>query len=190
MSIDAISRIPGSSQQEVSAIALQSIAITSRTTYTTIESTSFSDIGHLSPLAIITGPLLQLQQADPVKYGQVTDRIAVNLQSAAHTAQAHGEAAAVTRQLAQLATGFSDASHSGDIPNLRDLAQAVGGSGATTDAPGSSTKEALKHLLAGTAELSDTHSTDASLDPSLIILQTLSDGGIPVPSAQSYYRAA
>jgi hypothetical protein len=173
MSQDAISKIPGSSQQEVSAIALQSLAITSRTTYTALESTSFSDVGHLSPLAIITGPLLQLQQADPVKYEQVTDRIAVNLQSAAQTAQAHGEAAAVTRQLAQLATGFRDASHRGDIPNLQDLAQAVGGSG-TTGAPDSSTKEALKHLLAGAAEPSDTHSTDASLEPSLIILQTLS----------------
>jgi NAD(P)-dependent dehydrogenase (short-subunit alcohol dehydrogenase family) len=181
MSTDAISRIPGSSPQEVSAIALQRIDLTSRTTYTTIESTSFSDIGQLSPLAIITGPLLQLQEADPIKYEQVTDQIAVNLQSAAHTAQAHGEAAAVTRQLTQLATDFSDASHSGDIPNLQDLAQAVGASG-TTDAPNSSTKEALKHLLAGAAEPSDSHSTDASLDPSLIILQTLSGGGIPIQS--------
>ena len=69
--------------------------------------------------------LQQLQQSDPTKYQQVTQQIATNLQSAAQTAQAEGNTTAAN-QLNQLATDFTNASQSGQLPNVQDLAQAIG----------------------------------------------------------------
>jgi hypothetical protein len=70
--------------------------------------------------------LQQLQQTNPSQYQQVTSQIATNLQSAAQTAQSEGNTTA-SNQLSQLATDFTNASKSGQLPNIQDLAQAVGG---------------------------------------------------------------
>jgi hypothetical protein len=70
--------------------------------------------------------LQQLQQSDPTKYQQVTQQIATNLESAAQTAQSDGNTT-LANQLNQLSSDFTSASKSGQMPNIRDLAQAVGG---------------------------------------------------------------
>src|SRR5579864_2979610 len=70
--------------------------------------------------------LQQLQQSDPAKYQQVTQQIATNLQNAAQTAQTDGNSTAAT-QLGKLASDFNSASQSGQLPNIQDLAQAIGG---------------------------------------------------------------
>ncbi len=70
--------------------------------------------------------LQQLQQSNPTNYQQVTQQIATNLQAAAQTAQSEGNTTAAN-QLNQLATDFTNASTSGQLPNIQDLAQAMGG---------------------------------------------------------------
>jgi hypothetical protein len=86
-----------------------------------------SDSGQLSPFAQLVSTLQQVQQQNPAEYQQLTQQIAVNLQSAAQTAQASGDSPQAN-QLGQLATDFTNASGTGQLPNLQDLAQAVGGS--------------------------------------------------------------
>jgi hypothetical protein len=99
-----------------------------------ISSTSASSIGQqpdstqLSPLARLLSTLQQLQQSNPTQYQQVTQQIATNLQTAAKTAQTDGNSTAAN-QLSQLATDFTNASNSGQLPNIQDLAQAVSGHG-------------------------------------------------------------
>jgi hypothetical protein len=85
-----------------------------------------SDSSQLSPLAQVLSTLQQLQQSDPAGYQQVTQQIATNLQTAAQTATTDGNTAAAS-QLNQLATDFTNASQSGQLPNIQDLAQAIGG---------------------------------------------------------------
>jgi hypothetical protein len=84
------------------------------------------DNGQLSPFAQILSTLQQLEQSNPAQYQQVTQQIGANLQSAAQTAQASGNTTAAN-QLNQLATDFTNASKSGQLPNIQDLSQAVGG---------------------------------------------------------------
>jgi len=84
------------------------------------------DNGGLSPLAQVTSTLQQLQQTNPAQYQQVTQQISTNLQAAAQTDQAQGDTTGAS-QLTQLASDFSSASSSGQLPNLQDLAQALGG---------------------------------------------------------------
>ena len=84
------------------------------------------DNNQLSPFAQLLSTLQQLQQSNPTEYKQVTGQIATNLQSAAKTATADGNTAAAT-QLNQLATDFTNASQSGQLPNIQDLSQAVSG---------------------------------------------------------------
>jgi hypothetical protein len=72
------------------------------------------------------GMLQQLQQSDPTKYQQVTQQIAANLQNAAQTAETDGNSTAAA-QLSKLASDFNSASQSGQLPNIQDLAQAIGG---------------------------------------------------------------
>ena len=79
----------------------------------------------LSPFAQMLSALQQQQQANPTQYRQLTQQIASNLQTAAQTAQANGKTAA-SSQLNQLATDFSNAAKSGQLPNVKDLLQAMG----------------------------------------------------------------
>jgi hypothetical protein len=90
------------------------------------------DASQLSPLAQILSPLQQLQESNPDQYQQVTAQIAANLSSAAQSAQSSGNPAAAN-ELGQLASDFTDASQTGQLPNISDLAQAVGGQGQSLD---------------------------------------------------------
>jgi hypothetical protein len=83
-----------------------------------------SDNSQLSHFAELLSKLQQLQQSDPTKYQQVTQQIATNLQNAAQTAESEGNTAAAGK-LNQLATDFTTASKSGQLPNVQDLAQAI-----------------------------------------------------------------
>src|ERR1039458_5147303 len=87
---------------------------------------STQDTNQFSPFAQLLSTLQQLQQSDPTEYQQVTQQIATNLQNAAKTASADGNTAAAT-QLNQLATDFTNASQSGQLPNIQDQSQAVSG---------------------------------------------------------------
>lgn len=118
------------------------------------------DSGQLSPLAQLMSTLQQLQQSDPAKYAQVTGQIATNLQSAAQTAQANGNTGAAN-QLNQLSADFTNASKSGQLPNIQDLAKAVGHH-----------HRHGHHSHAASAD-SDSTAASAASDPAAIILNTL-----------------
>ena len=150
------------------------------------------DNNQLSPFAQVMSELQQLQQSNPTQYQQVTQQIATNLTAAAKTATTAGNTAAAS-QLTQLATDFTSASTSGQLPSISDLAQALSGhhhhggqSGATSDSTSStsgsssgasstSTSQTLSQLLAA---FQSTATQDSALDPMSIILNTLSSAGI------------
>jgi hypothetical protein len=160
------------------------------------------DNGQLSPFAQLMSTLQQLQQANPTEYKQVTQQIATNLQSAAQTATADGNTAAAT-QLNQLATDFKNASQSGQLPNIQDMAQAIGGhhhhhhahaasadsdanstssgssSSASSDSATSSSNSVANQMLAQLLAAFQTNETqNSALDPMSIINNTLSQAGI------------
>ena len=118
--------------QSLLATALQgtSLATNSKGNNLNGVTTSSSDLqpdsSQLSPFARLLSALQQLQQSDPGKYQQVTQQIATNLQNAAQTAESQGNTS-VANQLNQLATDFTNASQSGQLPNIQDLAQALQG---------------------------------------------------------------
>src|ERR1035437_4052052 len=115
--------------QSLVATAQQGTDSTAKNNLNGIDTSSVQlqpDNSQLSPFAQLLNTLQQLQQSDPAKYQQVTQQIATNLQGAAQTAQADGNTTAAN-QLNQLATDFTNASKSGQLPNIQDLAQAVGG---------------------------------------------------------------
>lgn len=84
------------------------------------------DNNQLSPFAQVVSTLQQLEQTNPSQYAQVTQQIAANLQTAAQTAQSQGNTTQAN-QLTVLANDFTNASTSGQLPNLQDLAQTIGG---------------------------------------------------------------
>jgi hypothetical protein len=149
------------------------------------------DNTRLSPFAQLMSTLQQLQQSDPTKYQQVTQQISANLQTAAQTAQSNGNTTAAA-QLNQLSTDFANASKTGQLPNVQDLAQAVAGghhhhghhhshaasgdsdANSATNSSSSSSTQAQSQLLAAYQKNSQ---TDA-LNPMSIILNTLSNAGI------------
>jgi hypothetical protein len=151
-----------------------------------------ADSGQLSTFAQLTSALQQLQQSNPTEYQQVTRQIAVNLQKAAQTAQSDGNTTAAN-QLNQLATDFTNASQSGQLPDVQDLAQAIGGGhhhhhahASSSDADSSTgssstlsdsttTSQTLSQLLSA---FQSNGTQNASLSPAAIILNTLSGAGI------------
>ena len=175
----------GSQSSSVSASSLQ---------------TQQPDNSQLSPFAQLMSTLQQLQQSNPTEYQQVTQQIGTNLQSAAQTATQDGNTSAAS-QLSQLSTDFTNASTSGQLPNIQDLAQAVGGGGghhhhhhmhaASSDSDSSSTSStstdsssssstssssSLSSLLA--AFQSNSGSQSDQFNPMSIIMNTLSTAGI------------
>jgi len=117
MSITPINNLSASYLQAILGTTLQNSDLSNTTL------SGQPDSSWLSPFAQMATQLQQLQQSDPSKYQQVTQQIATNLQKAAQTEQAQGNTAAAN-QLNQLATDFTDASKSGQLPNFQDLAQA------------------------------------------------------------------
>jgi hypothetical protein len=151
----------------------------------------------LSPFAQLMSTLQQLQQTNPPEYKQVTQQIATNLQNAAQTATADGNTPQAT-QLSQLATDFNSASQSGQLPNVQDLAQAVGGGhhhhhghAAASDADSaanasstssSSTTNTSQTLSQQLAAFQANSALNESTNPMAIIMNTLSSDGINISS--------
>jgi hypothetical protein len=149
------------------------------------------DGGQLSPFAQVLSTLQQLQQSNPSQYKQVTQQIATNLQSAAQTAQKNGNTSAAS-QLNQLATDFTNASKTGQLPSVSDLAQAIAGhhhhhhhahaasSGSDSDSSSSSpsasgTSQLLSQLV---SSLHVNTTQNDSLNPITIIENTLANAGL------------
>lgn len=175
-----ISGISNSYVQSVLGSALQSAGLNPNSTTSTTSTATQTDGQQLSPFAQMLSALQQLQQTDPSKYATVTQQISTNLQAAAQTAQSQGNTTAAN-QLTQLATDFSDASKSGQMPNIQDLAQAAGahhhhhhghhGSGGSE----SSQNQTLDQLL---SSLNSTSTQSDSLNPLAIIDSTLANAGV------------
>ena len=161
-------------------------------------SSSQPDSSQLSPFAQLMNTLQQLQQSNPAQYKQVTQQIATNLQTAAQTATSDGNTTAAT-QLNTLATDFTNASQSGQLPNVQDLAQAVSGghhhgghhhhhaasassasdSGSTSTTSGTSSSSDISQLLSQLQAAFQANSSDSdSLNPTSIIFNTLSSAGV------------
>src|SRR5580698_3647743 len=128
MSTSSINNLSSSYLQSFLNTALQSAGLTTNTTGNTsgAAATSAASSSQLSPFAQLLNTLQQLQQSNPTQYQQVTQQIANNLQTAAQTATSEGNTTAAS-QLTQLSTDFTNASTSGQLPNIQDLAQAIGG---------------------------------------------------------------
>lgn len=154
-----------------------------------------ADSSQLSPLAQLMSTLQQLQQSNPTQYQQVTQAIGANLEKAASTAQAQGNTAEA-KQLTQLASDFTSASKSGQLPNIKDLAQAIGGghhhghaniysgssdsnsdSGTSSGASTSDTSS-LSNALLSSYQTGGPQNQSQSLNPSAIIFNTLASAGI------------
>jgi hypothetical protein len=172
--------------QSVLSTAIKSIGLIGGTTPASTSSISASsaagqpDSSQLSPFAQLMNTLQQLQQSDPSKFAKVTQQIATNLQGAAQTATAGGNTAAAS-QLNQLATDFSSASTSGQLPNVADLAKAIGGHHhhASTASPAAASSNSPSQALSALfSTLESSSSQSASTDPMSIITSTLSNAGV------------
>jgi hypothetical protein len=208
MSIGSVTNL-GSYLQSILGTALQGTGSTTSTTgkANTVSSASLqshSDNGQLSPFAQLLSTLQQLQQSNPTQYQQVTQQIATNLQTAAQTATSDGNTTAAT-QLTQLATDFTNASQTGQLPNIQDLAAAVGGGGghhhhhhfhndvsgaSSSGASSSSTSTTSTGSSSGTSPLDQllaafqTNVTqNEALNPMAIITNTLSSAGISLSTS-------
>jgi len=197
----SINSLSPSHLQSMLGTVLQGIGGTNNTTANSLNSIGTSSVAlpadnpQLSPFAQMMSMLQQLQQSDPTKYQQVTQQIATNLQNAAQTAQTDGNSTAAA-QLGKLASDFNSASQSGQLPNIQDLAQAIGGghhhhhhahvasadavgnssaNNGSTGTPASSVSQALSQFLS----LFQSNSTQNDvLNPATIIMNTLSTAGI------------
>jgi hypothetical protein len=151
-------------------------------------STQQFDNGNLSPLSELLSTLQQLQQSNPSQYQQVMQRIAMNLQTGAQTATSQGNTDAAN-ELTQLSKDFSQASQNNQLPNVQDLAQALGGhhhhhhfhasssssNKSTSDSSNNSSNSTLNQLLS----LFQSSATQSNtLDPASIIENTLANAGI------------
>ncbi len=201
----SISPLNLGSLQSIVGTALQSVGISTNSNSSVSSSSSTSSVqqpdnGRLSPFAQLMSTLQQLQQSNPTQYQQVTQQIATNLQSASQTAQADGNTT-LASQLNQLGADFSNASKSGQLPNVQDLAQAVGGghhhhhhahatssdsdsSNSSTSSTSSTSSQSLSQLLAAfqASAFQSAGTVSSSLDPMSIINNTLSSAGITIPS--------
>jgi hypothetical protein len=191
MGMGSISGLSSNYLQSILGTALQGTGLTNKTSGHNVSGTSSTslqpDNSQLSPFAQLLSTLQQLQQSDPGKYQQVTQQIATNLQGAAQTAQANGNSTAAN-QLNQLATDFTNASKSGQMPNVQDLAQAIGGhhhhhhahpasdpGSSSSDSSSNGASQTLSQLLSA---LQANSPQSESQNPMKIILDTLSSAGI------------
>jgi hypothetical protein len=183
MSTNSINNLSSSYLQSILENALQSNGVTNNQSNHTLSAlqslTNQPDIGQLSPFAQLASTLQQLQQSNPTPYQQVTQTIATNLTTAAQTAATDGNTGAAA-QLTQLASDFTSASKTGQLPNLQDLAQATGGTTGHNGTNGASGHHHHHHhhSEAASSSSSTTSSDDSSLNPLNIIAQTLTSAGI------------
>jgi hypothetical protein len=193
MSTSSINNLNNNYLQSILNTVLQGTGLSSTSTSVSATSSQQQDGGQLSPFAQLMSTLQQLQQSNPTEYKQVTQQIATNLQNAAQTATSDGNSSAAS-ELNQLATDFTNASQSGQLPNIADLAQAVGGhhhhhhhasssdssTASSTDSTSStssssSSSSQLSQLLAA---FQSNSTQNESLDPMSIIMNTLTSAGI------------
>jgi hypothetical protein len=201
MSTSPINNLTSSDLQQILSTSLQGTGLTTSPTSTGVSATSTqSDNGQLSPFAQQLSTLQQLEESNPTQYQQVTAQIATNLQSAAQTATADGNTSAAS-QLNQLATDFNNASQSGQLPNISDLAQAIGGGGGHhhqhrhVSSSSSSSNTSSDSSSSSSSSTNSTSSSDAaaaagalsyqwnsaqnqSFNPMSIIMNTLQSAGI------------
>ena len=190
-SISSINNLSNTYLQSILSSALQnsSSAGNSSSTAGASSVTAQSENGRLSPFAQLMSTLQQLQQSNPTEYKQVTQQIATNLQNAAKAATADGNSTQAT-QLNQLATDFTSASQSGQLPNMQDLAQAIGGGhhhhhhshAAASDADSSSSNSSTSQLSQLLAAFQANSTPNEATNPMSIIMNTLSSSGINVGS--------
>ena len=183
--MNTINNVPGSYLPSVLSTALQGAMTTNTTGSGVTGIDASSDNGQLSPFGQLISTLQRIQQWDPTKYAQVTQQIAANLQSAAQTAQAEGNSTAAN-QLNQLATDFTNASKSGQLPNIQDLAQAMGAhhhhhhahhaSADSDNNPAASSASQTQSQLVPPLQSNGTGK--AVLNPMMIVLDTLSKAGV------------
>jgi hypothetical protein len=190
MSTTSVNNLSGYLQSVLSN-ALQATGSTTSTTGQNLNGVntpsvqSQPDSTQLSPFAQLLSELQQLLQSDPTKYQQVTQQIATNLQSAAQTDQGNGNTTAAN-QLTQLATDFSEASQSGQLPSVSDLAKAAGGGHhhhRAGSASANSNGENGSSASNSTSDSSSSSSTGSSLDTSLLVNQYLA--GLQASGTQS-----
>ena len=185
MSTSSIPNLSSSYLQSILGTGLQNTGITSQAN--TASALQQEDMGQLSPFLQIMNTLQQLQQSNPTQYQQVTQQIASNLQTAAQTAQTDGNTAAAN-QLNQLSADFKSASQNGQLPNIGDLAKAIGGhhhhgghhhfsalSSNDSSADSSSNSSPLSQILSA---FQTNQSQNDALNPLSIIENTLSSAGI------------
>jgi hypothetical protein len=183
--ISSLTNLSSSYLQSILSSALQSTSSTGKSQSSTGASpvAAQPENGQLSPFAQLMSTLQQLQQSNSSEYRQVAQQIGTNLKSAAQTATADGNATQAT-QLNQLATDFTNASQSGQLPNMQDLAQAIGGghhhhhfhaASSDTDTDISSGAGQISQLL---AEFQSNSTQNEATNPMAIIMNTLSSAGV------------
>jgi hypothetical protein len=193
MSINSVSSLTNNSYlEQILNSALQTYGASANTSNSNAVSLAGqnSDASQLSPFAQILSTLQELQQSNPTEYATLTQQIATNLQTAAQTDTADGNTSGAS-ELTQLANDFTTASTSGQLPNISDLAQAIGGgaqgppppppatdSSSSDSSSTSSTSSIFQQLEQLLASLQASGNTSQSLSPQSIILQTLSNAGI------------
>src|SRR5580704_17297731 len=127
MSTSSINNLSNNFLQTILGSAIHGTGPANNTGAGAAAATAFEqpDNGQLSPFAQLLNTLQQLQESNPTQYQQVTQQVATNLTAAAKTATTDGNTQAAA-QLTQLATDFTTASQTGQLPNIQDLAQATG----------------------------------------------------------------
>jgi hypothetical protein len=132
-------------------------------------SSSTSSLNQLSPFALLLSDLQKLEQNNPTQYSQVTQKISTHLQSAAQQAKAKGDTK-LADKLATLSTDFSNASQSGQLPNVQDVA--ASGQNAASIA------NFLQYMNVGVPGISGSGtSANQSLNPISIIQSSLNGSG-------------
>ncbi len=194
----SISNLSSNYLQSILNTALQTSGLTTNSSSSASSAGNAlqTDSNQLSPFAQLMSTLQQLQQTDPAKYIQVTQQIATNLSAAAQTATTNGNTSAAN-QLNQLATDFTNASQTGQLPNVQDLAEAMasdssGGhhhhhhsSSGSSDSTSTSTSSSTATSTAANSALNSLlqafkayENQSASLNPYQIISSTLSSAGV------------
>jgi hypothetical protein len=197
MSTSSINNLANGYLQQILGNLQGTTGLSRNPTPTSITQTSSqpADNGQLSPFAQVMSSLQQLQQSNPTEYQQVTAQIATNLQNAAQAATNEGYGTAA-KQLNRLASDFTSASQRGQLPNIQDLAQAIGAGGghhhhhvsssdSDSSSSSSSTGSSSSTSSRSTATLQQLLSAlqanspqNDSLNPLSIITNTLAGAGI------------
>lgn len=145
-----------------------------------------SDGGELSPLAALMSTLQGLLETDPTRYSQLTGQIAKNLLNAAQAAQDSGDTVTANR-LTVLASAFTIASQSGQLPQFQNSNQDSGGHSGNlyqqiASIVSDADKEKSSAAAAGARSILNapiSQNTGSSADLVARIMSTLTNAGVP-----------